>query len=69
MEKVSKKQKISLRILPTIKALGLYEPAFFSMRRVSTISASIQRVQTETDKRFSYSTDKDDEVITVIRTK
>lgn len=71
MVKVSKKQEISRKILPTLKKLDLYGKAYFEMRRVSTVSASIQRIQSETEdeKRFSYSTDKEEKVVTVIRTK
>lgn len=56
-----------LQIMPTLKGLDLYKTVEFPRNRYTVVSSTIQKVQMESEKRFSYRTDKDKNVIEVTR--
>lgn len=55
-------------IAPTLKGLNLYKTAKFSLNQYTSVNAAIQRLQTESDKRFTQKKNGIDKLLEVTRT-
>lgn len=55
-------------ISPTLKKLTLYEKAIFSLTQYTSVNAAIQKVQTETNLKFTQKKNKENKNLEVIRT-
>lgn len=64
--KNSKSQEVS--ITPELKTLNLYNSLKFPVKKYSSVCTIIQRLQTESDKRFSMRKLKEERLVEVTRT-
>ena len=55
-------------IAPTLKSLGIYKSANFSLKQYTSVNAAIQRLQTESEKKFTQKKNKREQVLEVTRT-
>lgn len=69
MTKKSENQRETVKILPSLKKLALYKSVVFPINRLTVISATIQKCQIESGKKFSYRSSRDTETIEVTRIK
>lgn len=67
--KVSEKQDVSKKILPTLREMTLYANEVFPIRRYTVLNSTIQKVQTEEGKKFTFKKDQEKGIINVIRTQ
>lgn len=68
MKQTIKDMKISKGISPSLKELGLYKTAIFPIQKYTTVNATIYRIQTEYDKKFTMKKDSERRIIEVTRT-
>ena len=59
----------SLRIMPKLKELAVYKTVEFPISKLTVVNATIQKVKMETDKVFTYRSDRTKKIIEVTRIK
>ena len=69
MGKVTEKQEIGKKILPTLREMDLYKTVTWPISRLTVVNATIQKVKMETNKAFTYKTDREKGIIEVTRIK
>lgn len=55
-------------VAPTLKSLPVFEKAIFQLTQYTVVNAAIQRIQTETGKKFTQRKNKENKNLEVIRT-
>lgn len=69
MNEIAEKQEVSIKIMPTLKELGLYKTAIFPLYRLNVVNSTIQKLKMTTDMVFSYRTHRNAGIIEVTRIK
>ena len=55
-------------VAPTLKNLPVFEKAIFQLTQYTVVNAAIQRIQTETGKKFTQRKNNENKNLEVIRT-
>lgn len=67
--KVTEKQEVNKKILPTLREMDLYKTETWPISRVCVVNSTIQKVKLESEKQFTYRTNRDAKTIEVTRIK